>query len=157
MTPKLTGKHILLYLFGFFGVVFAVNGAFIYYALHSWSGLDIDHSFVRGLSFEEDIKEAHEWKVEIDPEDLGNDRIRLNVIIERVDGRTVSPHSVEAEVRRPAVAKYDQNVQLRETSPRHYVADVTVAGKGIWQIRVRGRDGGQAILFRADERYFLKP
>ena len=154
MVTKLTGKHVLFGLFGFFGVIFAVNGAFIYYAVESWTGLDIDNSFVHGLSFEEDIQEAHEWKVEIDPKDLGNDIVRLNVIIERIDGKSSTPYSMDAEVRRPAVANYDQDIQLTRTGARHYVGDVQVAGRGVWQIRVRGRDQDKAVLFRADKNSF---
>ena len=157
MVTKLTGKHVLLSLIGFFGVIFAVNGAFIYYAAKSWTGLDIDNSFVHGLSFEEDIQEAHEWKVEIDPKDLGNDVVRLNVIIERIDGKSGTPYSMDAEVRRPVVANYDQDIQLTRTAARHYVGDVQVAGRGVWQIRVRGRNQDKAVLFRADKRLFLKP
>ena len=157
MVTKLTGKHVLLSLIGFFGVIFAVNGAFIYYAAKSWTGLDIDNSFVQGLSFEEDIKEAHEWKVEIDPKDMGNDHVRIDVEIKRIDGRQASPYSMDAEVRRPAVATYDQDVALREIGPRHYVADVDLAGRGQWQIRVRGRNQDKAVLFRADKRLYLKP
>jgi nitrogen fixation protein FixH len=157
MVTKLTGKHVLLGLIGFFGVIFAVNGAFIYYAVESWTGLDIDNSFIHGLSFEEDIQEAHEWKVEIDPKDLGNDVVRLNVIIERIDGKSSVPDSIDAEVRRPAVANYDQDIELTRTGARHYVGEVHVAGRGIWQVRVRGRDQSKAVLFRADKRLFLKP
>ncbi len=157
MDWKLNGKHILAGLIGFFAIIFAVNGAFIYYALESWTGLDIDNSFVHGLSFEEDIQEAHEWKVEIDPEDLGNDKASLSVIIERVDGKSATPYSIDAEIRRPAVTGYDQDIELRQIGPRHYVGEIQVAGPGQWQIRVRGRDQSKAVLFRADKVMFLKP
>lgn len=157
MVTPLTGRGFLFGLIAAFAVVFAVNGLFIYLALDTFSGLDIDNSFVQGLSFEEDIKEAHEWKVEIDPKDMGNDHVRIDVEIKRIDGRQASPYSMDAEVRRPAVATYDQDVALREVGPRHYVADVDLAGRGQWQIRVRGRNQDKAVLFRADKRLYLKP
>ena len=157
MPTRLTGWHVLLALIGFFAAIFAVNGAFVYYALESWSGLDVDNSFVQGLSFEEDIREAHEWRVEIDSHELGDNRIRLAVVIERVDGRTVSPHSLDAEIRRPASANQDQDLALTETAPRHYTGEAMLSGRGQWQIRVRGRADDNAILFRADKRLYLKP
>ena len=83
--------------------------------------------------------------------------VRLNVIIERIDGKSGTPYSMDAEVRRPVVANYDQDIQLTRTAARHYVGDVQVAGRGVWQIRVRGRDQDKAVLFRADKRLFLKP
>jgi nitrogen fixation protein FixH len=156
-TTPLTGKHVLLTLIGFFGVIFAINGAFVYYALESWSGLDIDNSFIHGLSFEEDVREAHDWRVEIDPEELGGNRVRLNVAIERADGRTISPYAMDAEVRRPAVDVFDQHIELAQQGPHRYVGEVTLAGRGQWQIRVRGRNEQQAVLFRADKRLYLKP
>ncbi len=35
----ITGRAVLFGLLAFFGVVFAVNGALIFFALDSWSGL----------------------------------------------------------------------------------------------------------------------
>jgi len=157
MPTRLTGKHVLLTLFGFFGVIFAVNGAFIYYAMESWTGLDIDNSFIRGLSFEEDIQEAHEWKVEIDPEEIASGRVRLTVLIERIDGRSALPYSLDAEIRRPAVDRYDQRIELAPQDAHRYVGQIDLSGRGQWQIRVRGRDENQAVLFRADKRLYLKP
>lgn len=157
MVRQLTGRRFLFGLIGLFGIVFAVNGLFIYLALDTWSGLDVDNSFVQGISFEEEIHEAHEWKVEIDPKDLGSDTVRIDVEIARVDGRAVSPYSMDAEVRRPASANDDQDVTLTEIGPRHYRAEVSLAGRGQWQIRVRGRNEDKALLFRADKRLYLKP
>jgi nitrogen fixation protein FixH len=157
MVTRLTGRRFLFGLIGFFAIVFAVNGLFVYLALDTWSGLDVDNSFVQGISFEEEIQEAHEWKVEIDPKDLGNNTVRIDVEIARVDGGTASPYSMDAEVRRPASANDDQDVTLTEIAPRRYVAEVSLAGRGQWQIRVRGRNEDKAVLFRADKRLYLKP
>jgi nitrogen fixation protein FixH len=157
MVRQLSGRQFLFGLIGAFAVVFAVNGLFIYLALDTFSGLDIDNSFVQGISFEEEIQEAHEWKVEIDPTDLGKNVVRINVEIARVDGRPASPYSMDAEVRRAVAANNDQDITLTETTPRHYVGEVALAGRGQWQIRVRGRNEDKAILFRADKRLYLKP
>lgn len=157
MITRVTGRGFLFGLIAVFAVVFAVNGLFIYLALDTWSGLDIDNSFVQGLSFEEDIQEAHEWKVEIDSKEQGANHVRIDVEIKRIDGGTTMPYSIDAEIRRPAVATQDQDVLLRQIGPRHYVAEVDLAGRGQWQIRVRGRNQDKAVLFRADKRLYLKP
>jgi len=39
LSRPITGRMVLFGLVAFFGVVFAVNGTLIYFAIDSWSGL----------------------------------------------------------------------------------------------------------------------
>ena len=48
-TRPLTGKTVLIGFLAFFGLIFAVNGAFVYFALDSWPGLRYDSAAEAGL------------------------------------------------------------------------------------------------------------
>ena len=52
---RLTGRGVLLWLFAFFGVTFAVNGAFIYFAVSTFPGVEVASSYKAGQEFEGEI------------------------------------------------------------------------------------------------------
>ena len=46
---KLTGWHVLWIMLGFFGLMFTVNGIFLYHAITSFPGEDVKKSYLQGL------------------------------------------------------------------------------------------------------------
>jgi len=52
------GRHVLLGLAAFFGVVFLVNGVFLYYALSTFGGGDTSDPYRKGLHYNDTIAEA---------------------------------------------------------------------------------------------------
>ena len=70
--PKtgLTGRHVLLAMLAFFGVIFAVNGAFLYFALGSHSGVVAVEPYRKGLAYNQAIaaaeaQERRGWRMEL--------------------------------------------------------------------------------------------
>ena len=55
---RLSGRHILGILAGFFGIVFAVNGFFIYRALSTHSGEVASEPYAQGLAYNDRIAAA---------------------------------------------------------------------------------------------------
>ncbi|MEO1305623.1 MAG: FixH family protein, partial [Pseudomonadota bacterium] len=51
----LKGWHVLLIMLGFFGIMFAVNGVFLYHAITSFPGEDIKKSYVQGLNYNDTL------------------------------------------------------------------------------------------------------
>ena len=47
----LKGHHVLFWLMGFFGLMFVVNGVFLWAALSSFPGEDVRHSYLQGLQY----------------------------------------------------------------------------------------------------------
>ena len=52
---ELKGWHVLLIMLGFFGVMFAVNGVFLYHAITSFPGEDVKKSYVQGLNYNQTL------------------------------------------------------------------------------------------------------
>ncbi|MHA1599926.1 MAG: FixH family protein, partial [Alphaproteobacteria bacterium] len=48
-TKVLTGRHVLIMVLAFFGLVIAANVIFVVLAWQSWSGLSTDDAYRRGL------------------------------------------------------------------------------------------------------------
>ena len=55
---ELTGRHVLLWIVGFFAVVFAVNGVLVRAATSTFGGLETQSSYKAGLMFEQEVAKA---------------------------------------------------------------------------------------------------
>lgn len=142
-----------------FGVIFAANGAMIYAALHSWTGIEVDHYYQRGLHFNEDLQRVRRqaalgWHGTVreirDP--AGLPLIELTLLDS--SGRPLTGADVRAEMVRPTVEGYDFTLDLKERGGGVYAARLTAPLPGQWEARVnaqRGRD-----RFRVDERVMVR-
>ena len=57
---EFTGKHMLVIMFAFFGVIIAVNLTMATFAHTSWSGLVVQNSYVAGQHFNRKAEEGRE-------------------------------------------------------------------------------------------------
>src|SRR4029077_10773283 len=55
---ELTGRHVLFWIVGFFGVVFVVNGIMVRAATSTFGGLETQSSYKAGLLFEQEVAKA---------------------------------------------------------------------------------------------------
>jgi len=65
----ITGRTVLLYFIGFFGIIFAMNFYMVRVAVSSFSGVETESAYKAGLSFKNDVAAAHaqdarHWSVE---------------------------------------------------------------------------------------------
>ena len=70
MSEKFTGRHFLAWLGGFFLVMFAANGALIYFALHTLHGEALENSYDASQAFNKLIAERRAqdergWKADV--------------------------------------------------------------------------------------------
>lgn len=131
-----------------FLVVFAVNGTMVWFAATSWTGLDADHAYDRGLAYNHNIAAAEReaalgWKatLQVRLEDQKTGDLVLDVLDR--DGRPVSDARVDGHLFRPTQSALDVPLSLRPTGPGHYQAKVALPAIGLWDAHlrvVRGRD-----------------
>jgi nitrogen fixation protein FixH len=153
----LKGRHVLMALIGFFGVMLIANGIFVYFALATFSGGDTD-PYRKGLHYGETLKEAERqaergWRTEVHYDDKKG-RLVLSLL-----DKTAAPVTglhVGATLSRPATDKEDRSVDLAEVSQGVYAADVQLA-PGLWVISVDSNRGGEARepLYRLKQRLFV--
>ena len=136
-----TGRHVLLALLLFFSAVFAVNGLFVYLALHSWSGVETEHAYARGRDYQHSLDDARVqaargWRLHLDQRDLGKGRLRLNATLLDAHRQPIDGVTLRAEVRRPTVDAYDQHVVFTGRGQGRYEADITLGAAGQWDVRL---------------------
>jgi nitrogen fixation protein FixH len=155
----ITGRTVLFGMLAFFGVIFAVNGVFLYAALDTFPGLTSGKAYVEGLEYNRTLADGERqaalgWKTEtgISTTSAG-DEVRVRIF--DGDGQLVPYLNVTAEIVRPATASGARKVGLIASMDGH-VATVETLAPGRWLVRiVAERDGAQ--VYRVDDEIYIKP
>lgn len=148
---RLTGRHVLIAMLGFFGIVIAVNLAFVHIALSSWTGLTDHDSYRTGLSWNRTLErdaaqKALGWSSAVATRAArveGGRSFAVTVTLRDAAGRPVAGLAVEGEARHPVVEADDRRLAFVETEPGVYVAEALLSGAGDWELKlVATRTGG---------------
>lgn len=144
----LTGRHVLAILVGFFGVVFLVNGAFVYLALESWTGLESPHAFTEGLHYNRVLEDAERqralgWDAMLSFDPVAPHTVAARVEIHDRDGVPVDGLTVTLGMRRPASDRFDRVVDLPASGRGAYDAEVAFPLAGNWDLHVTALEGGE--------------
>lgn len=149
---ELKGWHVLLIMLSFFGVMFAVNGVFLFHAITSFPGEDIKKSYVQGLTYNDTLAEraAHAdlgWQAEAGVRD-GQLVLRLH----DAEDQPLSNQLVIGEMRRLATHQDDQVLTFQPKLSGEYIANMERLAAGQWLLRVSVLNAnGEDVLFRVEK------
>ncbi|MBT3071765.1 FixH family protein [Rhodomicrobium sp. Az07] len=156
----LTGKHVLLILLGFFGLMSSVNAVFVYMAISTKPGEATGASYEAGLRYNQTLAEAKAqaalgWhhKVELRGE-------RLRVSMTDAGGEPVAGLAITGRIERPASSEKSHGVSFREADAGLYEADLGKVGTGKWILAFnaeKSRPGSAPAIYRVKERLWLEP
>lgn len=158
LADGLKGRHVLMALVAFFGVMLVVNGIFVYFAVATFSGGDTSNPYRKGLDYNETLAAAERlaargWQSQI----AYDDRVgRLSVSVRDREEAPVTGLSIEAGLSRPATAQEDRAVGLTEAEPGVYAAEIKLA-PGLWVISVAPSEANDASepVYRLKHRLFV--
>lgn len=156
---RLRGGHVLAVFLGFFFVIFAVNGYFLFAALSTHSGVVAIEPYRKGLAYNDRIaaderQTALGWSDAVQVERNG----RVVLTMRDRTGAPVSGLRVLAAVSRPSSAGRDHSVLLSEIAEGRYEADIGMLDEGNWIAAVEAREPTSAEpVFRSRRRLWLKP
>lgn len=146
-TPSpITGRHVLIWMIAFFGVIFAVNGAFVFFALTSWPGLTTGRAYEEGLAYNETLAAAQTqsalgWQSRVSLGPTTPKGRVLDVWLRNADG-LLSGATVTAHLRRPLSEGLDMTVALKPAGPGRYTGMVRLPALGRWRAEITaGEDG----------------
>lgn len=156
---ELTGRIVLFWLLGFFGVVFAVNAVLVQAATSTFGGLQTSSSYKAGLMFKQEIESAQRqdalhWRVSGKVvRDARGDAV-LDVSARDAKGASLAGLTAEARLAHPADARLDHAFSLNRTGAGAFHGQAQ-APPGQWELIVdlyRGNDR----LFRSRSRVTLR-
>jgi nitrogen fixation protein FixH len=148
----------MLFIAGFL-LVIAVNGALIFFAEDTFSGLETDNAYERGLEYNQALageaaQERLGWHSQaVISGDPGTHRT-LHVQLTDRDGRPLDGLTLEAYLVRPSNAGMDLSLAPRATGDGAYVTEFTLPAPGQWDLRLVARRGG--VAWQHSERLFVK-
>jgi nitrogen fixation protein FixH len=154
------GRHVLAVFLGFFAAVFVANGAMIYSALSTHTGLVANEPYRKGLHYNErivaDARQASlGWVEALEVTRDGSVRLALAW----PDGRPVTGLRIEGLLGRPATNRHDIKLALTEAAPGRYGAQARAVGEGSWIVSLEAfaNRGDADPIYRTRRRLWLKP
>ena len=141
----MTGRGVLIWLFAFFGIIFAMNTYFIIVSSSTFRGEDEQKPYLQGVEYNRILARRAEqtklgWKAEIVAVRLAGGNVRVEVRIRDRDGKPVAEPDLAGEFRHPADENRDRTVRLNQASPGTYQASLAGIAPGAWDVLVRSRN-----------------
>jgi len=149
---KLTGGHVLMIMLAFFGLVFAVNGVFLYRAITSFPGEDTKKSYLQGLNYNQTLAERNAqaelgWTAAAGV--VGGELI---FTLNDAEGAALSSRRVVAQLRRAASKAGDSDIVLSYQGEGEYAGELSGFESGRWDVRISVLDmTSEDVVFRADK------
>ncbi len=150
---ELTGKHVLFMILAFFGVIFAVNGYFLYSAVTSFSGEDVKGSYRQGLEYNQTIaarKAQTELGWNVSANTIEDTSGEGQIIVKFTDdmGRAIEGLRVDGALRHPTDLDADKPLTFKpHTAAGLYIASIGQDVRGQWQLRAAASRGDETFKF----------
>ena len=159
---RIEGKHVLMALVVFFGIMFLANGVFVYFAVSTFNGEETTDAYRRGLAYNSRLTEAaeqkaHGWAGKID---IREDPTALVLDLRDGSNVPVSGLEVRAKIGRPATDKFDHGLIFSEEAPGIYAVHFPRWAPGAWIVAIEATklvSKGERVAYRHKERLWLKP
>lgn len=162
---QITGRHVLFMMLGFFAAIVVVNGIFTYFAVASFSGLETEQAYLKGLDYNRTLTAAAQqrergWQVDLQEgseataEGEGRPH-RFDLRYLKPDGSPLEGLAVELELRRPGIEKGDRRVILADLGGGRYGGLVELPAQGQWKLRAEARQAGQ-VMHVLEQRLWLR-
>ena len=140
----ITGRKVLIGMIAFFGVIIAVNSAFVYFALDSWPGLTDNDSYNKGLSYNAELDAAaaqrlNGWQSDLSLATGGGESLLVATFTD-ADGAALGGLDVRATVRRPVGGKGPVDVSFTEVAAGTYHTTLDALAPGRWRIELTAGD-----------------
>jgi nitrogen fixation protein FixH len=137
---QLKGWHVLVWFLGFFGFMFAVNGLFLWTAVATFPGEDVEKSYLTGLDYNQELaRRAHQqkegWAAEIGVTSTESE-LKLHVRLTTRDGNALPASATDVQLRHPADRNLDRTLALVSSGDGRFVATMPDVAAGRWTVQL---------------------
>lgn len=159
---EITGRHVLWGMIAFFGVIFAVNGWFLYSALSTHTGVVAVEPYRKGLAYNDRIaaderQHALGWTSSVSLDVAAG---KLDVALADRTGAPLGGLDLRGMIGRPSTVEHDAKLEFREAAPGRYEARLAGIEAGTWLLQLEAAhltSAGEEILWRHRQRLWAKP
>jgi nitrogen fixation protein FixH len=144
----------------FFGVVLLANAAMIWIAFATWTGLETESAYQKGLAYNRAIEEAEAqaalgWRVGLSLAQPARRTLSIELTLADPHGDMIEDASVNAALVRPTHGGYDQTIGVPHRYGGSYGTEVELPLAGQWDLGVRIEAAGE--VWHGKRRVYLKP
>ncbi len=138
---KLTGRHVLIMVVAFFGVMIAANVIFIRAAVTTFPGVTEDKSYIQGLNYNDTLAERAAqaelgWAAEV--AEVARDGGEGRIVMRMAKGdAALSNLALTGVLKRPASDADDQSLAFIALGGGLYEAKVPAFAPGAWDMALR--------------------
>jgi nitrogen fixation protein FixH len=148
------GRTVAAAFAGLFLAVAGANGALVWFAVGSWTGLDARSPYDKGLAYNRNLEaaarqEALGWRAGLS---AGGGAVAVELSNHK--SQPLAGVEVTAAFGRPAGDAPDFDVRLEPEAPGLYRAALDAPADGLWRVHLTARRG--ADLHVADHRLVLR-
>lgn len=145
---------------GFFAVMLVANGTMLYFAIVSWTGVETNNAYRRGLQYNEKLDAAARqralgWTAQVAVEQGESLQARITLALSDAESQPLDGASVAATFVRPTHAGSDFGAALNQTGAGRYEAAVAFPLAGQWDVRMDVTHDGDTYAMK--ERVYLRP
>ena len=145
MIKEFTGRHMLVIMLAFFGVIITVNFVMAGFATRTFGGVVVDNSYVASQKYNGWLAEARAQHASGWIGELTLDAKRRPLLVATLNGASLGSAKVSAIARHPVGREADVALHFDEVSPGVYRADAPLPA-GRWSLQVTVTRGQQYRL-----------
>jgi nitrogen fixation protein FixH len=147
---RLTGRAVLFWLLGFFGLIFAVNFAFVYLSISTFPGLEVESSYQAGQDFEKEVAAGREqaaraWTVDASVKPADADAV-VSVTFTDKAGAPLTGLDVAVQLIHAVDPTHDHQATLTEAAPGIYTAQLKDVPAGSWVLNIDASKDGTRLF-----------
>jgi nitrogen fixation protein FixH len=148
----------MLFIGGFL-VVIAVNATLIFFAEDTFSGLETENAYERGLDYNttlaaETAQKRLGWQYRAAISDVADGQRTLSVRMTDQSGNPLDGLKVQAYLVRPSNDGMDVSLAPKSAGDGRYTAQFALPAPGQWELRLVARRGD--VAWQQSERLFVK-
>ena len=145
MTRPLTGRAVLYWVIGFFAVIIAINGIFIFYSITTFRGEDEQKPYLQEIAFNDTLARRAEqkrlgWTADITAHRLASGSIAVDVDLRGAQGGPQAGQMLRGMLRHPTDENRDRDLMLAEVAPGRYRTETRTIAPGRWDVIVANSD-----------------
>lgn len=130
-------KWVAVYFIVFFGVIFSVNGAFVYFALKSNTGVVAERSYQQGAHYNDTIEKAEEQDSLGLIQSARFDNGTVYWTLKTKDDMPITHADVTGRAVRPVQGGVDYDISFENAGNGTYISHIEPPLPGEWTIRLK--------------------
>ena len=142
----------------FFAVILIPNGILVYAALQSWTGVESEQHYIRGLKYNETLddvaqQEARGWRAGLSVQSRNRDTVDVRLTLTDRQKNPISGARATVRFVRPTHEGHDFELTLQDFGGGRYQGAAALPMAGQWDVRVTAAH--RAGTYRLTQRVVL--